>query len=81
MLENNIAKEESFRIKLPTLYKKMLEVFQKYHIHPFDIQGTIIKKDKGYDVIIRFSPLFSNTAKTFITFEKMMYPDEGATRF
>lgn len=44
MNENNIVEERLLRFELPTLYKQMLGVFEKYHIHPFDIQGTILKK-------------------------------------
>ncbi|MGQ4671895.1 hypothetical protein ACUIJ5_27795 (plasmid) [Bacillus toyonensis] len=46
MNENSIVQEKLLRFALPTLYKQMLEVFEKYHIYPFDVQGTIVKKGK-----------------------------------
>ncbi|MDM5155640.1 hypothetical protein QUF88_18155 [Bacillus sp. DX1.1] len=81
MNENNIVEERLLRFELPTLYKQMLGVFEKYHIHPFDIQGTILKKENGYDVILKFSQSFSHAATTFVGFEQAMHPGEEVIHF
>ncbi len=81
MNENKIVEEKLLRFAMPILYKQMLEVFEKYHIHPFDIQGTVVKKKNGYNVIIRFSQSFSHIATTFVDFEQAMHPGEEIIRF
>ncbi|EEM58309.1 MULTISPECIES: hypothetical protein [Bacillus cereus group] len=81
MNKNSIVEEKLLRFAIPTLYKQMLEVFEKYHIHPFDIQGTIVKKENGYNVIIRFSQSFSHTATIFVNFEQATHPDEEMIHF
>ncbi|HHQ2899416.1 TPA: hypothetical protein ACSPOR_004639 [Bacillus cereus] len=81
MNENSIVEEKLLRFALPKLYKQMLEVFEKHHIHPFDIQGTIVKKENGYTVIIKFSQSFSHVATTFVNFEQANNPDAEIIHF
>ncbi|PHC39089.1 hypothetical protein COF09_22770 [Bacillus toyonensis] len=81
MNENKKVEKRLLRFELPTLYKQMLGVFEKYHIHPYDIQGTILKKENGYEVILKFSQSFSHVATTFVGFEQAMHPDEEVTHF
>ncbi|WP_251552205.1 hypothetical protein [Neobacillus muris] len=69
------------RFTAPVLHEKMSEIFSSYHIHPFDVHGSLIEEEDGYEVTIRFSANFSQSAKIHITFKQAETPDEQVISF
>jgi hypothetical protein len=44
-MSNKTALDEKLlRFAAPALYQQMADIFSSYHIHPYDIHGTVIKK-------------------------------------
>ena len=76
-----MVEEKLLRFAAPALYQRMVETFSTYHIHPYDVQATIFKKEDGFDVILRFSNDFSQSVTTFLHNEQAELPDEVVTRF
>ncbi|MFE8697516.1 hypothetical protein ACFYKT_14325 [Cytobacillus sp. FJAT-53684] len=81
MGEHQLEREESLRIAAPNVYRRMVETFEKHNIHPYDAQGSVIKKKEGLDVTLRLSNSFSEVAKTHISFEQVKEPDTELTDF
>jgi hypothetical protein len=69
------------RFAAPNLYQVMVDVFSAHHIHPYDIYGSVVKKENGFDVTLRFSQSFSQFVTTFVTFDQARIPDEGIISF
>lgn len=65
----------------PALYKRMVERFSTFHIHPYDVQATVVKNEDGFDLTLRFSSNFSQSVTTHVGFELAMNPDDQVTRF
>jgi hypothetical protein len=59
----------------------MIESFSAFHIHPYDVQAVLLKKENGYDVTIRFSSDFSQVVTAHFSYEQAAHPDEEVTRF
>ncbi|WP_066062347.1 hypothetical protein [Neobacillus soli] len=76
-----VIEEKLLRFAAPALYKKMVETFSRYNIHPFDIHGTVVKSEDGYEIILRFSQSFSQTVTTTVSFEQASNPDEEVVLF
>lgn len=76
-----VEQERSIRIATPALYKKMIEVFERYHIHPFDVQGTVKKNESGYNVTLTFTNTFSKSVSAYFNFKQVKSPDEKVTKF
>jgi len=74
-------KELSLRIAAPALYQRMVQTFEKHHIHPYDTQGTAIHKEDGFHIILRFAPDFSQKAEATFSLEQANYPDQDVTHF
>ncbi|WP_102275261.1 hypothetical protein [Cytobacillus massiliigabonensis] len=81
MGEFKLQKEESIRIAAPILYRRMIETFEKYNIHPYDAHGTVIKTQDCLEITIRHSNSFTEIARTEISFEQALQPDEKLTCF
>lgn len=81
MNKDVIEQERSIRIATPELHKKMIETFEPYHIHPFDVQGTVIKNKNGYDVKLTFTNTFSKSVSAYFNFNQVKSPDEKVTKF
>lgn len=77
-----MAEERILRYAEPTLYKKMIEIFSFYHIHPYDIQATIKKEEKGYELLLKF-PNHSTGIKTWLpyNYNQVFHFDEEARKF
>lgn len=43
----------SLRLKSPPLYEKMIEIFAKYHLHPFDIVAEAMDTNDGLEIHLR----------------------------
>lgn len=65
----------------PALYKRMVETFSTFHIHPYDVQGSVLKNEDGFDLTLRFSSNFSQSVTTHVGFEQAMNPDDEVTQF
>ncbi|WP_462408840.1 hypothetical protein [Neobacillus sp. Marseille-QA0830] len=76
-----MEKTRLMRFAAPGLYEKMAEIFSSYHIHPFDFHGTLMEEEEGYEVIIRYSTNFAQSATMHITFEQARNPDEQVIVF
>lgn len=81
MRNNHVLEEKLLRFAAPVLYKTMAETFSRVNIHPYDIHGTVIKNEDGFDVTLRFSPSFSQFVTTKVSFEQAIHPDEEVIRF
>lgn len=80
MGEFKLQKEESLRIAAPNVYRRMIDTFEKYNIHPYDAHGTVIKKQEGLEITLRLSN-FTEIAKSEISFEQAQQPDEELSCF
>ncbi|MBP1933565.1 hypothetical protein J2Z37_003578 [Ammoniphilus resinae] len=76
-----MMKELSLRIAAPVIYQRMIQTFEKYHIHPYDTQGTAIPKEDGLHIILRFAPDFSRKAETTFSMKQASQPDQEVTHF
>jgi hypothetical protein len=81
MSDEKELEEKLLRFAAPALHKKMCETFSTYNIHPYDVQGTVVKKEKGFDLTLRFSANYSKSESTHISFEQAANPDEAVVRF
>ena len=81
MTAEHINEEISLRIAKPVLYRSMVEIFEKYHIHPYDTQGSITKKENGYDITLKFSNSFSQYATKHINSKQAEDPDDELIQF
>lgn len=75
-----MAEERILRYAEPTIYKKMIEIFSFHHIHPYDIQATIKKEEKGYELLLKF-PNHSARIKTWLPYSQVFHFDEEARKF
>jgi len=73
--------EKLLRFAAPALYQQMADTFSSYHIHPYDIHGTLKKNESGYEVTLRFSQSFSQVMTTQVSFEQAMVPDADVVQF
>jgi hypothetical protein len=39
-----MVEEKLLRFAAPAVYQIMVETYSTYHIHPYDVQATILKK-------------------------------------
>ncbi|MCH1624324.1 hypothetical protein [Fredinandcohnia quinoae] len=81
MSEEYVIEERLLRFAAPALYQRMVETFSKYNIHPYDIHGTMLKNETGYELKLRFSNDFSQSVSTQISVEQAKNPDEKITHF
>jgi hypothetical protein len=81
MSEKSILEEKLLRFAAPALYKKMAETFSSFNIHPYDIQGTVIKNETGFEVTLRFSNSFSQSSATLVSIEQALNPDAEVVQF
>ncbi|MBO0961727.1 hypothetical protein J1P26_18645 [Neobacillus sp. MM2021_6] len=73
--------EKLLRFAAPALYQKMSDIFSDLNIHPFDIHGTVTKSENGYELTLRFSPSFSQSVTTMVSYEQALNPDDEVVRF
>lgn len=76
-----MVEEKLLRFAAPALYQRMVDTFSAFHIHPYDVQGTILKNEAGVEVTLRFSGDFSVTLTSHFCHEQAANPDEEVTRF
>ncbi|WP_430540015.1 hypothetical protein [Neobacillus drentensis] len=76
-----MLKERLLRFAVPALYNRMIEIFAAYHIHPHDVQATVLKNENGYEILVRFTSDFSQLVTKQFSFEQGEVPDEEVTRF
>jgi methylase of polypeptide subunit release factors len=69
------------RFAAPQLYKKMVEIFSNHHIHSYDVQASVVKKEDGMDVTLRFSSDFSQFVSAFFSSEQAENPDKEVIQF
>jgi hypothetical protein len=69
------------RFSAPVLYQEMVNIFSKVNLHPYDLHATTVKTEKGFEVTIQFSPSFTQSATTVVSFEQVQRPDDEITRF
>ncbi|MED3574946.1 hypothetical protein [Cytobacillus praedii] len=81
MGEFKLQKEESLRISAPNVYKRMIETFEKYNIHPYDAHGTVIKTQEGLEITLRLTNHFTEIAHTKISLDQAQHPDEEISFF
>jgi hypothetical protein len=80
--EKAIVKEAMLRFAAPNLYKEMIDVFSRFHIHPFDVHGTISQNKIGdYELSLRFSEEYSKSTTTVLTEEQVKNPDDEVIQF
>ncbi|PFP24299.1 hypothetical protein COJ96_23180 [Bacillus sp. AFS073361] len=73
--------EKLLRFAAPALYQQMADTFSDYHIHPYDIHGTVKRNESGFEVTLRFSQSFSQTMTTQVTLEQARVPDADVVQF
>lgn len=76
-----MAEEKLLRFEAPALYNRMVETLSAYHIHPYDVQATALKDERGLDVSLRFSANFSQLLTKRLRFEQAENPDEDVICF
>ncbi|MBP2239682.1 hypothetical protein J2Z40_000235 [Cytobacillus eiseniae] len=81
MGEHQLQREESLRIAAPAVYKKMVEIFEQYHIHPYDMQGIVLRKNDGLEITLRLSHNYAELSSTHISFDQVKKPDSKITQF
>ncbi|MFB6466872.1 hypothetical protein ACE38V_08610 [Cytobacillus sp. Hz8] len=73
--------ERLLRFASPTLYQKMIEAFSTYHLHPYDVYGTLTKKGDVMVVTLRFSADYTQEETIFLQESQLTYPDEAVEQF
>ncbi len=81
MGKKDVIEEKLLRFAAPSLYQKMVEIFLEYNIHSYDIYATVVKQEEGFDLTLRFSQSFSQSATAFVSFGQAKEPDEEITGF
>jgi len=81
MSKSPALEEKLLRFAAPALYQQMADTFSSYHIHPYDIHGTVKKNESGYEVTLRFSQSFSQAMTTQVSFEQAIVPDADVVQF
>lgn len=81
MGEYQLQKEESLRIVSPVLYRRMIDIFKKYNIHPYDAHGFIKKSHSGFELSIKLADSFSEVGRTIISDKQAFEPDEEVSEF
>lgn len=76
-----LLEEKLLRYAAPALYNRMEEIFSAYHIHPYDVQATILKNEDGLNVTLMFSTDFSQALTKLFSFAQASLPDEEANQF
>jgi len=79
--EYQLQKEESLRIVSPVLYRRMIDIFKKYNIHPYDAHGFIKKSHSGFELSIKLADSFSEVGRTIISDKQAFEPDEEVSEF
>lgn len=81
MVHNDKLEEKLLRFAVPALYQKMIEIFSSFNIHAYDVHGTVMKKDDGLDVTLRFSTNFFQEVTTHFSLEQALNPDDKVEQF
>lgn len=76
-----LYEEESLRIAAPKLYGKMMETFSKYNLHPYDTEGSVLKKENGMDVTLKLAGSHSVVSTTYLSKKQIEQPDDEVERF
>lgn len=81
MGELPLYEEESLRIAAPNVYERMIETFSKHNLHPYDTEGTVIKKEDGFDISLRLAGSSTSVGTKHISLTQAEKPDEEVTNF
>ncbi|WP_442600223.1 hypothetical protein [Neobacillus sp. D3-1R] len=73
--------EKLLRFAAPAIYQKMIEVFSDHNIHSYDVHGTVVKKEDGIEVMLRFSAQFFEEVSIHFSSAQASNPDESMTQF
>lgn len=76
-----MTEERILRFAKPALYKKMIEIFSAYHIHPCDVHATIKKDEDGYELSLLFPANNGKQMTTRLCPEKDNHFDQKLTSF
>ena len=76
-----LLEEKLLRFIAPGFYSKMVDTFSAYHIHPYDVHATAIKREDGLEVSLTFSSDFSQSVTKHFTNEQAIHPDEEVIQF
>jgi hypothetical protein len=61
--------EQPLRVVSPKLYDKLITELEKLHIHPYDYQATVVEKENGLEVILRFGEGFIQSETQLTTYQ------------
>lgn len=81
MNDKTQLEERLLRFAAPQIYQKMVEIFASFNIHSYDVHGTVLKKENGLEVKLRFAANFFQEATAHFSFEQALNPDEEVTQF
>jgi hypothetical protein len=76
-----MVEERLLRFAAPALYQRMVDTFSAFHLHPYDVQGTILKNEAVVEVTLRFSGDFSEALTSQFSLEQAENPDDEVTYF
>jgi hypothetical protein len=81
MVQHKEIEVRLLRFSAPVLYQKIIDIFSKVNLHPYDLHATTVKTEEGFEVTIQFSSSFSQSVTRFVSFDQASNPDEETTRF
>lgn len=76
-----MAEERLLRFAEPSIYKKMIETFSSYQIHPHDVQATMKKDEKGFELFLRFPANKGSQIKTYLPSSQGKHFEEEMRKF
>ncbi|MDQ0229964.1 hypothetical protein [Metabacillus malikii] len=81
-VDPQVGEERLLRFAAPALYKKMVEVFSKKNIHPYDIYATAKDRVDGLTLTISLSQsLSAKPISADFSFDQANNPDERVETF
>jgi hypothetical protein len=79
--EHNHIKEHALRAAAPGLYTHLIAELEKCHIHPYDIEPSVIEKESGLQLILRFGEGFMQSDTRDFTWEEIERQAESINEF
>lgn len=74
--------QKSLRAVSPKLYRLIMAGLEdEYHIQPYDVQAEAVKKDTGFQVILRFGEQFTENQEQFFSFEAVSEKSDQVKEF
>lgn len=75
------SKARPLRFARPELYDRLLTELKTLHIHSFDVQASIIEKEKDAEIILRFGDDFSQSMSETFSYEAIQRINEEVISF